>query len=145
MSLRTLKYEHASIEVSGGTVAVRGLSLDDVMQLTRRHGPAMGQLFEQVMRDGVDLDSVAAHGALVLDQAPALAAEIIACGTGDGRDDTAIALARTLPFPDQIALIEAVAAATFATEGSAKKVVEIVIRTMRGLTGTLTQAAVGRT
>lgn len=114
----------------GGSFTVRGLSLPDILQIYNRHTGELGAWFERLSGGG-DSDLQPANIAQTLmSAAPALAAEIIAFGSGNGDDET-IAIASDLPLAAQIEALQAIADMTFTESMPPKKVLEIVIQAAR--------------
>lgn len=135
MGLKHIKLPSAEIEFTGGKFAVRGLSLNDIAFLVTRNKDKMSQLFEQFQKQGdMTQDSVLSMVAPLIETAPILAAEMIACGAGDADDWE---LAAKLPFPVQVEALEQIIGFTFSTEGGPKKVLEAVIRLAQGTTALL--------
>lgn len=140
MGLKELKFPEATIKTPGGDITVRGLSLRDITELVRRHKAAFEGLFNDVTSGKADLDSLTNGDTLIAmlaQTAPELAAEVIAAGAGDGGDLEAIEVAKSLPFPTQVELLEQIGLLTFAMEGGLKKVVETVTRVMQSSTNAL--------
>lgn len=136
MGLRGIKLPEARIQVLDGEFAVRGLSLDDITFLVQRHGAGLQAAFAQMMASDGELstDTVAAFALPFLQSAPEIAAEVIACASGD-KDAADVAAA--LPFPVQIEALEQIARLTFEASGGPKKLVELVIRLAQAMTGLL--------
>lgn len=136
MRLRDLKLPEAKIELPDGGFVVRGLCLNDIMYLVQRHGAGLQSAFATMMATEGDLttDSVAAFAGPLLQTAPDIAAEVIACASGDPE---AADVAARLPFPTQIEALEKIAKLTFDAAGGPKKLVETVIRLAQGMTGLL--------
>lgn len=132
MGLKHIKLPSAEVVFPGGTIAVRGLSLDDVAYLVRLHKASLEELFDSFQTEG-DLTAEAAMkfvGPLVQTM-PRLAADAIACAAGDHEDAD---IAAQLPFPVQVEILELVIGLTFSTEGGPKKLVETVVRLALGTT-----------
>jgi hypothetical protein len=144
MGLKALKSFDVIVETPGGPLAVRGVSLDDVIRLVRRNRVVAQVLFDQAMAGGINLDDTSAVGAMVMDQAPDFAAEIIALATDVG-DEEAIELAKQLPFPLQLELLETIGKQTFTTENSSKKVIETVARVLGGMSGAIQNLSASKT
>lgn len=142
MGLKHIKLPSADVEFSGGKFTVRGLSLDDIAYLVGRYKDVFGQLFDQFQAQGEldSTDSVLAFVGPLIQTAPALASEVIACGAGDANDWE---VARGLPFPVQVEALEHVINLTFAAEGGPKKVLEAVVRLAQGTTALLETLTVG--
>lgn len=136
MGLRGIKIPEARIELPDGGFAVRGLSLDDIMFLVQRHGAGLQAAFAQMMASDGELstDTVAGFALPFLTSAPKIAAEVIACASGD---KDAADVAAGLPFPVQIEALEQIARLTFEASGGPKKLVESVINLAQGMTGLL--------
>lgn len=140
MGLKHIKLPEATVEFPGGNFAVRGLSLDDISFLLRRHGQRLQALFAELMGKPVGaeltVDSVASFAMPLIEAAPELAAEIVACAA-DGHSPEEIAIARSLPLPTQIDALEKTLNLTFEAAGGPKKLLETVIRLAQGTTGLL--------
>lgn len=140
MGLRDIKLATTAIEVPGNEpLVVRGLSMLDISALADIHLPALTLLFGQVVnRQSLEMDSegVLAFGQSIITTAPALAADVIARGTGEPELSP---IAAGLPFPTQLELLEAIIKLTFATEGALKNVVEIAVRALQGTTKAVAQ------
>ena len=121
---------------AGGEFAVRGLSLDDISFLVQRHGAKLQDLFSQFVANAGELTTESAVGFAVplMKEAPGIAAELIACASGDPEDAE---IAAQLPFPVQLDALEKLATLTFESGGGPKKLVETVIRAAQGTTGLL--------
>lgn len=137
--LKGLRIPTRAVTVADGVViTVRGLSFTDISTLVNDYAPAMKGLFEELVGGGLDEVSTSdavKFASVLLKQAPDLAAAVIAHSSGEPES---LKEAKTLPFPAQLELLEAVAQLTFATEGGAKKVLEIVIRLSQGVNGLIT-------
>ncbi len=136
MGLKHLKLASALVEVSDGEqFTVRGLSLDDISFLVTRHSAKLAALYAQFkLRDDIGEDNMMGLALDLLKQAPELAADMIACASGDHEDSE---LAAQLPFPVQLDALEKLVTLTFTVAGGPKKVLEIVIRLAQGTTGLL--------
>lgn len=136
MGLKELKFPEATIEIPGGSFAVRGLSLDDVAFLVRRHGDALGRLFREFTASEAELTSAGVAGFLVplIDSMPGLVSELIACGAGEPDEAAQV---RRMPFPVQIDALEKTIDLTFDAAGGPKKLAETVVRLAQGTTGLL--------
>lgn len=134
--LKGLRLPTRTVTVADGvSITVRGLAFTDISALVNDYAPAMKGLFDELVGGGIDdvsMDDAMKFGSVLVKQAPDLAAAIIAHGSGEPES---LGEAKSLPFPAQLELLEAVALLTFATEGGAKKVVETVIRLAQGMNG----------
>lgn len=135
MSLKSLRLPEAKVELPDGDFVVRGLSLNDVSILVQRHGKRLNELFQRFAEQGdLTTETVAAFALPLLQSAPEIAAELIACAAGDP-DDAEIA--GRLPFPVQIDALEKIAILTFEAGGGPKKLLETVVRLAQGTTSLL--------
>lgn len=132
-------YEIATEEVSlpkGKSFSVRGIGLEDVTVLLRKRGPEIRTFFAKYSgsaagKSGLPSGFSADLGMQLLDAAPKLVGEIIACAA----DEPAMAdKAAKLPLNVQLEALEKIAALTFEAEGGPKKFFEAVIRIMGGTT-----------
>lgn len=135
MGLKHIKLPEAQVKFSGGDFAVRGLSLDDLSFIVQRHGAKLNVLFQNFTEAGeLTVEGVADFALPLLNAAPEIAAELIACASGDSED---AGVAATLPFPVQLEALEKLAELTFNVSGGPKKLVETVLRMAKGTTGLL--------
>lgn len=137
MSLKKIKLPRETVELpDGDSFEVRGLSLDDIAFLIHRHGKGMTDLFGQFTAQESELtpDSVAKFALPLIEAAPGIAAEAIACAAGDPSD---VEIARSLPFPVQIDALEKTLKLTFEAGGGPKKLFETIVRLAQGTTGLL--------
>lgn len=142
MGLKSLQFAQTLVSTPYGEITVGGLSLEDITGLVSRYREDMEALFDSVVGGGAMPDMKSGVYGL-LDRFPALAAEIIVAGTGEAGDRDAITIARRLPFPVQLELLEAVAKETFRTEEGLGKAVEAVIRVFQGTSRSLTPLVKG--
>ena len=128
------------IDLPGGKSTVRGLSLEDLTLLVRRHGGPLGELFKGFAQtDGVSAMSLDNMGSIVtalMEVAPAAVAEAI-CLAGDEPLESA-AQVRRLPGPIQIEALTKISHLTFGTDGLSRAL-ETVIQIATGTTGLLTK------
>jgi len=135
VALKDYRIPERVIELSDGvTFAVRGLSLPQVTHILTKYGEQVRNLFVKyqanVEASNLSLTDMEAIGNTVLLTSPDLAAEIIAVAAGE---EDAIDVIKALPFPAQIAALEAVADLTFDSAGGPKKLWETVIRVFTGI------------
>lgn len=130
MGLTSLQFQQTTVPTPYGDLAVGGLSLEDITALVSRHRDEMEALYDSVM--GAETPSMKDGVYGLLERFPVVAAEIIAAGTGDSANPNAIAIARRLPFPVQLELLEATAKQTFQTEEGLGKAIEAAIRVFQG-------------
>lgn len=93
-----------TVNVSGTDVEVRGISLADIAYLVQ-HFPEVRDMFS-----GKDVEFTVDS---LLERAPAMVYDIIACGTGMRGDSRAVGVASNLGIDDQLALLEAILKETF--------------------------------
>ena len=132
-----------TVAFPGGEVAVRGLCLDDLTVLVRRHYDTVSGLFDRYVRDGAssavdaaieqrEIDAAQLRGLAfeVMDEAPEMIADVIALAAGEpgAREN-----AKTLPVGTQLDLIERVIRLTLEAEGGPEKLVETVSRLAESL------------
>lgn len=136
MSLKHIKLPVEEIEFPGGNFAVRGLSLDDISYLVQHHGQRMESLFSDFAQTSgeITVEAIASFALPLLQAAPEIAADMIACASGDPEDS---AIARTLPFPTQLDALQKLAGLTFSVSGGPKKLLETVVSMAQGTTGLL--------
>lgn len=138
MGLKHIKLPEAVIEFPGGDFAVRGLSLDDISYLVQRHGEKLNSLFTEFTSGSGEMTvkAVAQFALPMLKSAPDIAAEMIACASGE-HDAETVAIARSLPFPVQLETLQKLAELTFNVAGGPKKLLETVVSMAQGTTGLL--------
>lgn len=136
MGLKHITFPEATIEFPGGNFAVRGLSLDDIAFLVQRHGAKLQEMFTSFTKGSGELstEAVASFALPLVQAAPEIAAELIACASGAPEDAD---IAARLPLPVQLDALEKLVDLTFAAEGGPKKLMETVIRMAEGTTGLL--------
>jgi hypothetical protein len=131
VGLKHLRIQTETVETAGGEFAVRGLSLPDIAEIFEAERAPLSKLFGEIAVDGaggVLLDDMAGLAVKLASVAPSVVARIIA-SAADEEDET---IALELPFPVQIDALEKIGRLTFATEGAAKKVMETIIRMVKG-------------
>lgn len=136
MGLRDLVIPEEVIETPGGNFSVHGLGIEDITVILRRHAAQLNVIFAAVSAGKENLDEgfIADMALNLVQTAPRIAADIIAVGAGE--PDLAAVVAK-LPFPVQFEAIEKIGHLTFSMSGGPKKVMEAVIRAMKGTTSLL--------
>lgn len=131
-------FDTATEEVAlpkGKSFSVRGICLDDLTLLLRHRGAEIRAFFAKYNADpakgGLPAAFSADVGMTLLEAAPMLVAEIIACAADE---PAMIAKAAKLPLNAQLDALEKIATLTFDAEGGPKKFIEAVIRVMSGTT-----------
>ena len=134
MTLKSLKPFTRDVETPAGKITVRGLSLEDMTLIFNRHRAEVAAFAATVkVAEGMSEELLANLAGRLLTELPQVTAEIIAVADGEF-DEESIAIARSLPAPVQIELIDAIGGLTFHTEEQLKKAVETVIKLVRGAT-----------
>ena len=150
MGLKDLSFPSQVVETPGGNLTLRGLCLEDVIQLVNSHKTVVEKMFDratQVQSAEEDIlekeilsqfDSGDIAGKLI-QEAPIVAAHVIALGAGEG-DEESIKIARELPVTIQVECLDKIGTMTFIAEGGAKKFLETVIRVAQGTTNLIKDA-----
>lgn len=124
MSLADYQPAREIVEFKGGSVSVRGLSLDDVSVLMSHHLSDLDNLLD-IYRRGVDeslaVAATAQYAIRLVKEAPGLVAHLIALAVDE---PSHVDKARGLPMPTQIRILEVAGRLTFEEAGGAKKFVE---------------------
>jgi len=134
--LRGLRIPTQAFSVPGNDdpVVVRGLSFSDISVLVEGYAPELKRLFDEISGDVENLDNadVLKFAKVLFAQVPDMAAVIIALAADE---PDAAEQVKSLPFPLQVEMVEAIALLTFSTQGGPKKVVETVLRLVAGVNG----------
>lgn len=131
-------YQFAQTEIAGG-LTVRGLSYVDITKLANEHFVMLSKIFEGIevgKEESFDVRKIV--GKFGPATAP-LVASIIAFGCGEP-DNTAIA--SKLPFGVQVEAVTKIGEHTFAIEGGAKRVFQLVMMAMQHAGAVMTDRAV---
>lgn len=118
-----------AVKFAGGEFLVRGLSLNDVAALVRKHRPAISALFTE-FQSGENLERAAER---MLEVAPGAVADLVGLAADAGPDDEF----DKLPAGVAIMAVETVGRLTFEGEGGLKKVLEILASAAEGVSGSL--------
>lgn len=142
MSLKELNFGQKVVKTTGGDVTVRGLTFPDITKLVRMHTAEVTMLFGEandITKKSDAEQDYTAFVAKLLHTAPKLACTIIAMGAGEDTSEEELKKAAEVvskfPFGVQLTLLNAIGEETFAVEGGAKKVFEIVMGMMKGVSG----------
>lgn len=139
MALRDLRLPTTTISTPGGSFAVRGISLSDVMTIANTHGPALAMVFGKLVNgDKVSVQDVRTLIASIAPQVPDLVAAIIASAADDYSEE-GVKMAGKINFQYQVEALEAIFHNTFQSEAELKKFMESVIRMLGGATGLIQQ------
>lgn len=124
MGLKEYQPLRHEIVLGGSSFHVRGLSLDDVSRLVNHHLPDLEALFELVASsDKIDFDNLRPLVVPIIQQAPGLAANLIALAA-DEPDEAQ--RAATLPFPVQVDTLVKIGDLTFHEVGGVGKAMETI-------------------
>lgn len=120
-------------------VEVRGLNLVDIMGLVERHKTPLSEAFAGLSgNNDAALKSFGAMSGAFLTSLPEVAADVIAVATDQPKK---VASARRIVVSVQLAMLEKIAELTFAAEGGAGKVLEIVVSAVSGTSGVVRSLA----
>lgn len=142
MALSTLRVRRDTVDVEnaeGGTTTLTlyGLGADAVAFLAQEHGPVLGALYNAAIKGEINVGNVEQSVVRLLNEAPLLAASVIAFGC---REPEAMEQAADLPVGVQILALQKIFHLTFASEASLKKVGEIVSTLGAAMNGLLSPA-----
>lgn len=136
MGLLDVKIPTTQVETPGGAFAVRGLSLEDFVNLYNGHTEQFGALFDQfrdwASSEGDDLPPLEQFCAKLLSQAPDLAARVIAKAANED-SPAGLAIARQLPPLAQAEALQSIGRLTFRSEEDVKKMLALVIGQVKAL------------
>lgn len=136
MGLNTFTPPTEVVQFPGGHITLRGLALNDLTRLVKRHGPQMRTIFSQLAGAGkIDLADASTDDILLqlLETAPGLIGDVIAHACDEPDNGTA---ASRLPATTQIEALEIIYRLTLEAEGGLEKLkgtVQRVARTLPGL------------
>jgi hypothetical protein len=129
--------------LQGGSLALMGLSLQDVSVLVHHHLPDLEALWDIIASENIntlDADSLRpVLGALVM-QAPGFTANVIALGCGE--PDHAEMVQTKLSAPVQIEALLKIGELTFVEVGGAKKAMETVAALLKANNLKLTKTGI---
>lgn len=149
MTLRTLKtldLATKTINLPGGDIAVRGLSIAEIMKLVTLFRPTVATIFEEMAKaaaSGAE-PSITINQAMEITQnifteAPEFVSAVIVLGCGEDLSDTvAFQVARRFELGSQIALVNGIMELTFVASGGPGNVVRLL---MSAIAGTSSQIA----
>jgi hypothetical protein len=133
---RLLVKRHVNVAGAEG-FDVGGVSLDSILRIFRRHGDDLRGLFDKLVgANGISLDQASQLGGALLASAPRIAAELIAEAAGYIEAEAADLFVQ-LPGPVQLEALDRIAELTFTSEMPPKKVIETVLRHLKGVSLTL--------
>jgi hypothetical protein len=135
---RLIAKRHVNVAGTEG-FDVGGISLDSILRIFRRHGDDLRDLFDRLAGTnggGISLDEASQLGGALLGSAPQIAAELIAEAAGFVEAEAA-ELFLQLPAPVQVEALDRIAELTFTSEMPPKKVIETVLRHLKGVSLTL--------
>ncbi|MCQ4311688.1 hypothetical protein NAV33_07240 [Pseudomonas stutzeri] len=144
MGLLDIKIPTTQVETQGGNFAVRGLSLEDFVNLHNEHTDEFGGVFDQfrtwASTEGDELPPLEGFCAKLLHQAPILAARVIAKAANED-SPAGLAMARQLSPLVQAEALQAIGRLTFRSEEDVKKMLALVIAQVKALTQALLTAS----
>lgn len=133
MGLRNIVVPRTTVEVSEGqTIAVRGISLFDIMSVLGEYGPQMSLMFSKITEgrepgQRFDNATVAKHIRELAREFPDVMAAAIALACDDYSPE-GMAVAKTLPLTAQLETLDAIFRQTFRSEGDVGKLLGLLIR-----------------
>jgi len=138
-------------------IQVRGLSAGDLVKLMRVHGPTMVMIFERTIANKVHADTLIHDAAVakgvdpttveesaldlgpillqLVEQFPDLIADMVVLVTDDADQTKAFEVAKRLPVPVQLKIIQEVARLTLEDHGGVGELIETVTSLFGGVNG----------
>lgn len=132
MSLKDISLPSETISFSGGSFAVRGLSLPDIVMLVDMHREQLNDLFERFKGEPKEVGEMEEVAMDLVTKAPVLVGHAISLAAGEPEQFETV---MKLPLDVQVSALEKVALLTFALEGGAKNFVKTVLRIVQGANG----------
>lgn len=126
-SLADLKLPTETVSVpgqEGQSFTVRGLSIEDVSSIFRRHAELLEGVWGKTVSEAGETPNIAGAAKEIVATAPMAAAEIIATATGEPE---LFDIARQLPVTAQIDALRKIAVLTFQSEEELGKLLETVV------------------
>lgn len=115
-----------SLVLDGGlTLSIRGLGADDIVNLMMAQSEQVKTVFAKAINGGVQTSDMEGFIVGLLADAPALVAVVIATGCGE---PDAWENAASIPFGDQIVILDTIFEMTLSRSGGGKKLMEIIGR-----------------
>lgn len=134
--LSELKRPSAVIPVWDDELTVRPVSFNDIFEVAMKHGPQAALLFGKVVNgkaaSSISAEQIRAAFYELAPEAPEMIAEIIAM-VSDDHTPEGIEMARSLPLPTTVMILEAVFYMSITTESELKKLMESIIRMLSGV------------
>lgn len=132
MSLATYAIQREEVTFMGGSLMLRGLSLNDISSLMYNYLDQLERLFG-MYSDEAQQETAMQEGAkfavTILRECPKMAAQLIVLA-GDEPQEL-LSIAEQLPIPVQVEAIRKVFDLTFADAGGAKKFVDGIVAVVR--------------
>lgn len=127
MGLKDLTLPTETVELPGGKVSLRGLSVNDIQVMFIQNADTMTNLFNELVNTPSDPTDMLSGdvASRLLTKAPDMVAQIIAVSAGEPDE---VEKVKMLPAPLQLEMLEKVGNLTFCMEGGVKKTLETVIR-----------------
>jgi hypothetical protein len=128
MSLKDFKIASDVVTFRGGSLELRGLSLNDFSVLMRNYLPELNNLFQlyenEATRDNAISQSVK-FASTVVQEAPGMVAQmIVLCGD---EDTSLLPVAAKLPITVQVECVRKIIELTFEEAGGAKKFLDSLV------------------
>ena len=129
MSLADYKPERREVMLKGGSFHIEAITPIHLAILIRTHLPDLEAVFTLIENGKkLTLEQGTEFVASLIAQAPGLAANIIALSAGE---ESAVDVAKKIPFPSQVDVIMQIAEMTFAEVGGVKKFMGILTNLLR--------------
>jgi len=165
--LSSIGFETAVVVIRKGkegkpdqSIQIRGLSASDLVKLMRVHGPTMVQVFNRAVatkihEDTLIHDAAVAKGAdpgtveesqldlgpillQMVEQFPDLIADVVVLVTDDANPGKAFEVAKRLPVPVQLKMLQEVSRLTLEDHGGVGELIETVTSLFGGINGLVT-------
>lgn len=134
MSLADFTVHRDQVAFQGGTLSVRGLSLNDITFLVRDHLDELNTLFamyeKEETRETAAAQSVQ-FAIRIIKETPRLVAQLIVLASDSPQDQ--LAKAETLPLPVQVEMMRKIIEMTFEEAGGAKKFLDSLVTMVTAL------------
>ena len=125
MSLATFQIAREEVNFQGGSLSLRGLSLNDISFLIKDYLAELDNLFKMYAKEDQRETALAESGKFaitIVRECPQMAAQMIVLA-GD-EDQSLMTIALKLPLPVQVEAVRKIFELTFLEAGGAKKFVD---------------------
>lgn len=137
MGLRDITIHQTKVDYRGQEIAVRGISVADIMVAAQDYGPEIALIFGKV-QSGELTGGIKKHMRDLVGEVPDVIAAAIALASDDYHPD-AVENAKKLPFNTQVELVEAIFNETFYSEADVKKLLASLTIMIEAVSGALTE------